>query len=93
MYPAVLPSQSLHLARPGNVPTIAPRWSHPPRVILPLLLKMITNERLTRSGRRLQKQLSHSYFRESSARKLLSFEVSKIRKRTLEDEVQEMTKG
>jgi hypothetical protein len=48
--------------------------------------------KLTRSGRRLQKQLSHAYFRESSARKLLSFEVSKARKRTLEDEVQETTK-
>ena len=34
------------------------------------------NAKLTRSGRRLQKQLSHAYFRESSARKLLSFEVS-----------------
>jgi hypothetical protein len=32
------------------------------------------------------------YFRESSARKLLSFEISKARKRTLEDEVQETTK-
>jgi DDE superfamily endonuclease/Tc5 transposase DNA-binding domain len=50
------------------------------------------NSKLTRSGRRLQKQLSHAYFRESSARKLLSFEVSKARKRTLEDEVQETTK-
>ena len=39
-----------------------------------------------------QKQLSHAYFRESSTRKLLSFEVSKARKRTLEDEVQEATK-
>jgi hypothetical protein len=48
--------------------------------------------KLTRSGRRLQKQLSHAYSRESSARKLLSFEVSKARKRTLEDEVQETTK-
>jgi hypothetical protein len=48
--------------------------------------------KLTRSGRRLQKQLSHAYFRESSARKLLSFEVSKARKRTLEDEIQETTK-
>jgi hypothetical protein len=92
MYSAVLPSQSLHLAGPGNVPTIAPRWSHPPRVVLSLLLKMITNERLTRSGRRLQKQLSHTYFRESSARMLLSFEVSKTRKRTLEDEGQETAK-
>jgi hypothetical protein len=43
--------------------------------------------KLTRSGRRLQKQLFHAYFRESSARKLLSFEVLKARKRTLEDEV------
>jgi hypothetical protein len=50
------------------------------------------NAKLTRSARRLQKQLSHAYFRESSARKLLSFEVSKARKRTLEDEVQETTK-
>ena len=50
------------------------------------------SSKLTRSGRRLQKQLSHAYFRESSARKLLSFEVSKARKRTLEDEVQETTK-
>ena len=48
--------------------------------------------KLTRSGRRLQKQLSHAYFRESSARKLLSFEVSKARKRTLEDEAQETAK-
>jgi hypothetical protein len=48
--------------------------------------------KLTRSGRRLQKQLSHAYFRESSARKLLSFEVSKARKRTLEYEVQETAK-
>jgi hypothetical protein len=44
------------------------------------------NAKLTRSARRLQKQLSHAYFRESSARKLLSFEVSKARKRTLEDD-------
>ena len=50
------------------------------------------NAKLTRSGRRLQKQLSHAYFRESSARKLLSFEVTKARKRTLDDEVQETTK-
>jgi hypothetical protein len=49
------------------------------------------SSKLTRSGR-LQKQLSHAYSRESSARKLLSFEVSKARKRTLEDEVQETTK-
>ena len=35
------------------------------------------NAKLTRSGRRLQKQLSHAYFRESSARKLLSFKVLK----------------
>jgi hypothetical protein len=34
----------------------------------------------------------YAYFHESSARKLLSFEVSKARKRTLEDEVQETTK-
>jgi hypothetical protein len=47
--------------------------------------------KLTRSGRRLQKQLSHAYFRESSVRKLLSFEVSKARKRTPKDKVQETT--
>jgi hypothetical protein len=50
------------------------------------------SSKLTRSGRRLQKQLSQAYFRESSARKLLSFEVSKAPKRTLKDEVQETTK-
>jgi hypothetical protein len=50
------------------------------------------NTKLTRSGRQLQKQLSHAYFRESSARRLLSFEVSTARKRTLEEEVQETTK-
>ena len=50
------------------------------------------NAKLTRSGRKLQKQLSHAYFRESSARRLLSFEVSTARKRTLEEEVQETTK-
>jgi hypothetical protein len=55
-------------------------------------IQEVLSAKLARSGRRLQKQLSHAYFRESSARKLLSFEVSKARKRTLEDEVQEATK-
>jgi hypothetical protein len=51
------------------------------------------NAKLSRSGRRLQKQLSHAYFRESSARKLLSFEVSKARKRTRKMKFKRLQRG
>jgi hypothetical protein len=82
-YRAVTPD----LAPPQSYLTLTPQDDYEYEQIQETL-----NAKLTRSGRRLQKQLSHAYFRESSARKLLSFEVSKARKRTLEDEVQETTK-
>jgi hypothetical protein len=75
------------LAPPQNHITLTPQDDYEYERIQEAL-----SEKLTRSGRRLQKQLSHAYFRESSARKLLSFEVSTARKRTLEDEVEETTK-
>ena len=82
-YRAITPD----LASPQNRLTFTPQDDYEYKQIQEAL-----NAKLTRSGRQLQKQLSHAYFRESSARKLLSFEVSKARKRTLEDEVQETTK-
>ena len=82
-YKAITPD----LAPPQSRLTLTPQDDYEYKRIQEAL-----NAKLTRSGRRLQKQLSHAYFRESSARKLLSFEVSKARKRTLEDEVQETIK-
>jgi hypothetical protein len=81
----LLPRTS-HLSQPCHL-TLVPQDAYEYERIQETL-----SAKLTRSGRRLQKELSHAYFRESSVRKLLSFEVSKARKRTLEDEVQETTK-
>ena len=75
------------LAPPQSRLTLTPQDDYEDKRIQEAL-----SAKFSRFGRRLQKQLSHAYFRESSARKLLSFEVSKARKRTLEDEVQETTK-
>ena len=44
---------------------------------------------LTRSGRHKLAGLHHAYIRESSARRLLSFDVSAARKHTLDNEERE----
>ena len=67
--------------------TLIPQDNYEYREISTLL-----SSKLSRSGKAKLKQLNHAFYEASSARKILSTELSNVRKRVLEDEEQATTK-
>src|SRR5271170_5333437 len=67
--------------------TLTPQDNYEYREISTLL-----SSKLSRSGKAKLKQLNHAFYEASSARKILSTELSNVRKRVLEDEEQATTK-
>ena len=67
--------------------TLIPQDNYKYREISTLL-----SSKLSRSGKAKLKQLNHVFYEASSARKIMSTELSNVRKRVLEDEEQATTK-